>query len=225
MNRRSLGFQRLSTAEWIAAALRDRLVAGEIAPGTAVRDQELSAEANVSRNTMREALQLLAHEGLLSHELHRGMVVRSLSEDDVKDIYRLRAVVEGGAVGCEASRVSVAALGNSVREFSEAAAAGDAYGLVQAEADFHSGIVGFLESPRLLAFHRGVMNELRLVLSAIDRAYGDLGQQVEEHRRLYELIDNGDRTAAAAALSEHLRKAEEQVLSSVRGQTTTSEVS
>jgi DNA-binding GntR family transcriptional regulator len=224
MNRRSLSFQRLSTAERIAAALRDRLVSGEIAPGTALRDQELSAEANVSRNTMREALQSLAHEGLLSHELHRGMVVKNLSEEDVRDIYRLRAVVEGAAVRCKAPREAVAALGDSVREFGEAAAAGDGYRLVQAEADFHSGLVAFLNSPRLSGLHRGVMNELRLALSAVDRAYGDLEQQVREHRGLYELVAAGQRDAAAAALAEHLRQAEEQVLLSVRERNTTTEV-
>jgi DNA-binding GntR family transcriptional regulator len=224
MDRIGLDVRRLSTAERIAAALRDRIVAGEIEPGTTLRDQELSARANVSRNTMREALQLLAHEGLLSHELHRGMVVKNLSVEDVRDIYRLRAVVEGAAIRCQASREAVVGLGESVRAFAEAAAAGDGYALVQAEADFHSGLVGFLGSPRLSGLHRGVMNELRLALSTVDRVYGDLDRQVGEHRRLYELVVAGERDAAAEALAEHLRQAEEKVLAFVRERNTTTEV-
>ena len=51
----------------------------------------------VSRNTLREAFRLLSHEGLLVHELHRGVFVRELDEADLVDLYRLR---QHGRVRC-----------------------------------------------------------------------------------------------------------------------------
>ena len=89
-----LAIERLTTAERVAEALREQLLSGIYRPGTALRDAELSAHAGVSRTTVREALALLAREGLLTHSLHRGMEVTRLSPGDVRDIYATRRLIE-----------------------------------------------------------------------------------------------------------------------------------
>ncbi|MGI8985956.1 MAG: GntR family transcriptional regulator, partial [Nocardioidaceae bacterium] len=79
-----------STAERVADVLRRRITEGDLVPGARLSEERLVCELHVSRNTLREAFRLLAHEGLLVHRLHRGVFVPELDEDDLVDLYRLR---------------------------------------------------------------------------------------------------------------------------------------
>ena len=66
---------RLSVADQVASVLRQRILDGELRPGTPLQELSLATALGVSRNTMREALRILALEGLLHRNLHRGVVV------------------------------------------------------------------------------------------------------------------------------------------------------
>ena len=89
--------QRQSTTEQAAAALRDAILTGKIPPGTPLREVALAAELGVSRNTVREAARLLGGEGLVRHQMNRGIVVAEITAADVRDIYAARAAVEAAA--------------------------------------------------------------------------------------------------------------------------------
>ena len=89
--------QRQSTTEQAAAALRDAILSGEIPPGTPLREAALAAELGVSRNTLREAARLLGGEGLVRHQMNRGIVVAEITAADVRDIYAARAAIETAA--------------------------------------------------------------------------------------------------------------------------------
>src|SRR6478672_11081876 len=89
---------RSSTAERVADVLRRRITEGDLPPRTHLSEEQLIVVLRVSRNTLREAFRLLSHEGLLVHELHRGVFVRQLTEDDLVDLYRLRRIVECNVV-------------------------------------------------------------------------------------------------------------------------------
>ena len=81
---------RSSTAERVADVLRRRITEGDLPPRTHLSEEQLIVVLRVSRNTLREAFRLLSHEGLLVHELHRGVFVRELDDADLVDLYRLR---------------------------------------------------------------------------------------------------------------------------------------
>jgi DNA-binding GntR family transcriptional regulator len=89
---------RASTAGRVADVLRDRVTEGHLVPGTRLSEEEIGEALGVSRNTLREAFRLLSHERLLEHVFNRGVFVRSLSRDDVRDVYRVRRLVECAAV-------------------------------------------------------------------------------------------------------------------------------
>jgi hypothetical protein len=72
----------------VADVLRRRITDGDLPPGSRLSEEQLVQVLRVSRNTLRESFRLLAHEGLLVHELHRGVFVRVLDEDDLVDLYR-----------------------------------------------------------------------------------------------------------------------------------------
>ena len=212
----ALSIERLSTAERVADALRERLLSGAIPPGTPMRDVELSAEAGVSRTTVREALALLAHEGLLTHALHRGMEVTRLAPGDVRDIYTMRRLLE--CAGAEAlianPNASMEALEEAVSAMGAATTRRDRRRVVEADAAFHAAIVAALGIQRLQSAMLGALKELRLVLSVTDRAYDDLDWHLGEHRSLLALLRERS-PDAAGALEEHLAHAEALVCAAV----------
>src|SRR6266508_3387473 len=112
---------RGSTAERVAEVLRTRITEGVLAPGTRLSEEALTAALGVSRNTLRESFRLLGHEGLLVHELNRGVFVRLLNVDDVRDLYRIRRILEFAAVQSAAG--AAPAKMDRIREAVESAAA------------------------------------------------------------------------------------------------------
>jgi DNA-binding GntR family transcriptional regulator len=90
----------------IYLAIRDRIVAGEYAPGLRLSQQQLAEELKVSRTPLREALQKLEAEGLVIGQANRGMEVAPVSLDDVESAYAVRLMVEPVAVAAVAARVT-----------------------------------------------------------------------------------------------------------------------
>lgn len=177
-----------------------------------MRDMALSARVGVSRTTMRQALALLAREGLLTHALNRGVEVARLAPGDVADIYALRRLLE--VAGAEALLARDAPeldpLDCAVRDMAAAAARRDRRRVVEADVAFHSAIVAALENRRLQLAMGGAMKELRLALSVTDRAYDDLDEQLRQHRVLLDRFRGHDANAVQA-LEEHLRRSEAMV--------------
>jgi DNA-binding GntR family transcriptional regulator len=212
----SLSIERLSTAERVADALREQLLSGAIAPGTPMRDVDLSARVGVSRTTVREALAVLAREGLVTHSLHRGMEVARLASADVRDIYAARRVIELAAAESliAAPAWNLEELERALRDMTEAAARGDRRRVVEADVEFHTAIVAALGIRRLRTAIVGALMELRLVLSVTDRANDDLDDQLRQHRELLELFQER-RPEAVAALEEHLLNSETMVCAAI----------
>src|SRR5918998_6377805 len=94
-----------TTAERVAAAVRDAIVHGRIGPGTPLPEHQLREALGVSRNTIREALRMLTHEGLVRHDPYRGVSVPRLTETDVQDLFVARAVLELSAADSASTAV------------------------------------------------------------------------------------------------------------------------
>ena len=114
-----LDVQLESTAEQVAGALREAIIDGNLAQGTYLREVSLAKRFNVSRNTIREATQILVGERLVTRRMHRGAFVSRLVTDDVHDLYRVRRIVElpaiDGAATMDRTRMHA-----TVREFAQA---------------------------------------------------------------------------------------------------------
>jgi len=212
----TLSIERVSTAERVADALREHLLSGAMAPGTPMRDADLSVRVGVSRTTVREALAVLAREGLLTHSLHRGMEVARLASADVRDIYAARRVIEKAAaeslIATPAGNLD--AVERALSDMAEAAARRDGRRVVEADVAFHTAIVAALGIRRLRTAIVGALMELRLVLSVTDRVHDDLDDLLRRHRELLELFRERS-PEAVTALEEHLLHSEEMVCAAV----------
>jgi DNA-binding GntR family transcriptional regulator len=109
-------------ADDIALALEEAIVSGEIPPGSVLRQEHLSEQFQVSRTPVREALRRLAALGLVSFEPNRGVRVRMLSRDELREAFLVRAELEGLATQIATSKMTeadLAALESAELRFSE----------------------------------------------------------------------------------------------------------
>src|SRR5215469_2467515 len=90
MHPSSSKFDPVAAALRAAATLRERIFIGDLPPATPLRETSIAAELGISRNTLREALRQLAAEGLIEQQLYKGAVVRTMTVEDVRDVYRVR---------------------------------------------------------------------------------------------------------------------------------------
>jgi DNA-binding GntR family transcriptional regulator len=204
-----LSIQRVSTADQVASLMRERILRGEFKPGTSLREVVIAAAIGVSRNTLREALRILVQEGLVRHSVHRGITVTLPSAESVADIYRVRRLLEVGAVekGKPTSeRLDV--LASAVERLEAASEKKDWPALVEADMQFHCAIISLLASERLDGFFRNLVSELRIGLVAVDRESGDLQRMAGEHRKFYQLLKAGKRKECGRVLESHLQEAE-----------------
>lgn len=216
------GLDRSSTAERVADVLRHRITDGDLPPGTRMSEARLSAALGVSRNTLRESFRSLSHEGLLMHQLHRGVFVTELSEAELRDLYRVRRTVECGVLrelsAVDAERLQ--ALSECLDDARAAAAAGR-WPLVGTDTmRFHQHLVGLAGSRRLDEIARRVLAELRLAFHVVRNPQELHESYVARSGALLELLAAGDFTQAAAALDAYLHDSEAELVHAYRTRST-----
>ena len=209
---------RSSTAERVADMLRRRITDGDLPPRAHLSEEQLIEVLRVSRNTLREAFRLLAHEGLLVHELHRGVFVRQLTEDDLVDLYRLRRIVECNVVRSLAhpEPEELRRLEAAVEAGETAAARGDWAAVGTANMQFHRDLVALAHSPRTDEVTARLLAELRLAFHSAASAEVLHRAYVARNRALLELVVAGDLEQAAKQLEEYLADSLAELLDAIR---------
>ncbi|OLB82672.1 MAG: GntR family transcriptional regulator [Actinobacteria bacterium 13_2_20CM_2_71_6] len=209
------GPDRSSTPEWIADTLRTAITDGRCRPGSRLREEHIAGALNVSRNSVREAFRLLVHERLLVYELNKGVFVRTLSAADVVDLYRIRRLLEGGAIRAASADALGAALPRAAAALAEAeaAAARDDWSAVgTANMHFHQAVAALAGSRRVDETMRLVLAELRLVFHVMARHRRFHEPYLGGNRELYTLLAASDLDVAERRLSEYLDAAERQLV-------------
>lgn len=204
---------RSSTAERVAAILREHITEGLFEPGSRLSEDTIGTALGVSRNTLREAFRLLSHERLLVHELNRGVFVRVLTADDVVDLYRVRRIIE-----CAAVRDAAALSERSLTELREAIAVGEraaaehrSVDLGTANMRFHQALVGLAGSPRLDEMMCRLLAELRLAFHVMHGSGDFHAPYLSRNREILKRVEAGDGPGAERMLGDYLGEAERQV--------------
>lgn len=202
---------RKTTSDQVAEVLRARIMRGELPPGTPLREVVFAESLGVSRNTLREGARILVAEGIMHHNVHRGMFVASPGLQDVREIFEIRRLLELQAV-----KKSDAALGRLLQEIMErvdaAVAAHDRGRVVDLDWTFHAELVKSLGNTRLAEMFVNALGELRLALFLIDTSDEETYEWVENHREVAQLIAAEDRQSAARLLDQHLKQTERSIL-------------
>ncbi|MFB9406599.1 MULTISPECIES: GntR family transcriptional regulator [Dactylosporangium] len=200
--------------ERVADVLRDRITEGTFPPGMRLSEEALREALGVSRNTLREAFRLLSHEGLLTHEFNRGVFVRELTAEDVRDLYAIRRILEGAAVRGvrSAPEGALERVREAVESAEEAAARGAWVEVGTANMRFHQAVAGLAGSRRVSETVRRLLAELRLVFLVMSAPQQFHEPYLRTNREIYELLAAGDAKAADKALAVYLDAAERQLL-------------
>ena len=207
----SLELEQTSTVDRAVEALRQALFAGELEPGSPLREVALADSLGIARSTVREALSLLAAEGLLTRIPYRGVVVAALDPADVHDVIRARLALEEAGVRAWASADddARAAVRAALESYAAQARADSGPGpLAETHLAFHRTLVALTGSTRLVATAEALHGELRLALAGVDRRRRNARAQVAAHRELLSVIESGDQDAAVTAIRDHLADAE-----------------
>ncbi len=194
----------------IAGALRRDISCGKLAPDTRLKIEELRSKYGGSNHSMREALTLLSTEGLVEANAQRGFRVSSATEDDLKDIVRLRSEIERlgldwsmeiADVAWEAQVIAAQyQLVRAIIEVKESVAEG-ALAWDDADRNFHLALVSGCKSPRLIASHTQLYDQARRFrLAAITENRIDFDKESELHSALIEAITSRQKTRALAQL-------------------------
>jgi DNA-binding GntR family transcriptional regulator len=206
-------FDRSSTVELLADALRERIIKGIYQPGNQLAEVAMAKELNVSRNSLREAFRLLSHERLLEYQFNRGVFVRRLSVDDVVDLYRVRKFLECNAVRTLTKRPKQA------DDMIKAVAAGDQAmkeedwrGLGTANMEFHQAVGTLAESKRVNELMRNLLAEMRLVFHVMADPRRFHEPYLERNKEILTAVEAGDGARAERLLLKYLDDAEQQIV-------------
>lgn len=204
------------TGVWLASVLRERIAAGQLAPGSKLSEESLGEALGVSRNTLREAFSALAAEHVVTRIPNRGVYVARPTAEDIREIYRVRRYLEPAALAWS-SAPEVAPLRHAVERARAARDAGSVAGMADANQDFHAAVVGLAGSERLTLLMRQVLAEMRLVFHSMSADPEFHAPFVEDNARIVELLEAGGGDEAAALMADYLRRAEEQLLAAMAG--------
>jgi DNA-binding GntR family transcriptional regulator len=206
-----------STAERVSDAIRELIVRGELLGGQPLREHSLRESLGVSRNTVREALRLLSRERLVAYHLHKGVSVRQISAEDVREIFRTREPLEIVAIeySRQAPREALTALLTPVEIAEAAAKAGDWKAVATENLHFHQQIVDLIGSERISAFFHSVEAELRLAFARVEHEAAFFSPFLPRNRLLAELIIEGRVDEACAEMRSYLGEAERLIAAGV----------
>lgn len=196
----------------VQEALRTAILEGRLEPGTRLRAETLAERLRSSRTPVREALLLLAREGLVEIEPRRGATVRSFDAADLADLYEVRSLIEPHAAARAAERIDEAGLAqlSEVHERSLAHDAADEDSLAALCAlneEFHGVIVQAAGSPRLTAAMSAVSGIPRVFRARFWRDGEQREQSLFCHRELLGAIRAGNGGLAEAVMRMHIQGA------------------
>jgi len=191
-----------------AQALREAILRGDLRPGEHLVEARLARELGISQTPVREALALLAREGLVVQSDHRGVIVSGMDRDELEEVTTLRALLEGYAAQRIAARDGDRGLGvlaEPLGAIRAAAAANDVVAIAEADSRFHEALMA-ASGHRLLAEMAATLQaRMRLAMVVADAVHqADLSEIVEMHEALSDLLSHADPAAAERAAREHV---------------------
>jgi GntR family transcriptional regulator, gluconate operon transcriptional repressor len=199
-----------SLAEDAADRIREQILAGGFAQGEHLVEAKIAEQLNISRGPVREAFKLLRAEGLLTEEPRRGTFVVSLTAQDVRDIYGLRAALEGRAARLLARSQDPSALARLralADDIDRAVIVGDGIAVSRADLAFHEGLCELCGNSRVYEVFMRYVPTLRGLLRLDEQVLHSLEEISHQHRPFVEAIESGDEERAARLLSLHAEEA------------------
>lgn len=214
-----LGIVRRGLHEEVAVRLRAMLVEGRIAPGGKLNERELCEMLKVSRTPLREAIKLVAAEGLVDLLPNRGAIAVKLTESDVLHAFEVLAQLEGLSGELAAQRITTAELAEIKAmhyEMLACFARKDLPGYYQRNAEIHAAINAAAKNPVLTKLYREVNARVQSLRFRTNQNQAKWKSAVKEHEHMLAALEAHDGARLRAVLVEHLLRKRDAVLEFLR---------
>jgi DNA-binding GntR family transcriptional regulator len=205
--------------EQVLEELREAIIAGRLAPGERLIERELIEMLQVSRTVVREALRQLESEGLIAGDTKKGMVVRTLTESEARDLYAIRSLLEGLAARLfveQADELQVKRLGEALERTAEAYEAGDPRRILRTKSQFYeilfAGAASEALSSMLASLHARISRWRAMGLGHPKRSTRRSKESIDNLRALYAAIRKRDGAKAEHVMREETHLAGAEVL-------------
>lgn len=201
-----IAIARPALHEEVTARLRDMIVENRIQPGERVPELEIAARLGVSRTPIREALKVLAAEGLVEMQPLRGAIVKAFSAKDAQDMLRVIALLEehAGREACAAPAADIAAvqaLHERMRAHHRRRERQPYFALNQ---QIHQAIVALARNDTLAAMHAQLGQRMRRIRYVGNSEPANWDAAMAEHEAMMQALAARDADAMAAAMRAHL---------------------
>lgn len=196
----------VSLRERIAEALSSAITSGELAPGVMVTVPGLAAEFEVSATPVREAILDLEKRGFVHSVANKGFRVTEVSHKNLWDIFEVRTLLEGPIIASLAednSAVDMPKWRDIADRITDHADAGNLAGFIDADKEFHLGLLSLHGNERLVAVVSELRSQTRMVGLAKMTGSPELSKSAREHHEMLDLIERGDREALLALMETH----------------------
>ena len=192
--------------EEVAERLRQRIFRRELEPGSWIDEMKIAEEYGISRTPLREALKVLAAEGLITMKVRRGAYVTEVSDADLHNVYHLLSLLESDAAGVVAHKATASQRQELKALHQELeAAVGDRQQFFDINERFHMRLLELADNrwrDQMVADLRKVMklNRHNSLLKS-----GRIEESLHEHRIILKALLTGDASAAVAAMQAHFK--------------------
>ncbi len=204
------GLADLPLYQRVAERLRERIVAHSMAPGSWIDEQALTAELGISRTPLREALKVLAAEGLVTMKLRRGAYVTEVSERDLSEVFHLLSLLESDAAAVVAEQASdeqIAELATLHQRLEDTVDERDAF--FAANERFHMRLLEIADN----RWRNQMVADLRKVMKLYRHhslfKQGRLEASLKEHRRIMSALKARDAVKVRDLMQQHLASGKE----------------
>ncbi len=190
--------------EEVAEQLRQRIFRRELEPGSWIDEMKIAEEFGISRTPLREALKVLAAEGLVTMKVRRGAYVTEMSEKDLRDVYHLLSLLESDAAGVVASRLQDSELAQLQTLHAELEAASqDRERFFAVNERFHLLLLELADN----RWRSQMVADLRKVMK-LNRhnslfKQGRIEDSLREHRAIMAALAAHDAVCATRAMQDH----------------------
>jgi len=200
--------------------LEHRILAGTLAPGDKLNEEDIASQLNVSRGPVREAFRALESAGLVRLEKNRGVFVRQVSIGEADEIYEVRAGLDelvGRLLATRIRPAELTELRELLKKMQQAARAKDVEAYYPLNVRFHDRLAELTDNKTLLAAYRRLVNELHLYRKeTLARGADSFPISTREHAEIVEALARKDADRAGKLLYEHAMESRDRLHAALR---------
>lgn len=197
---------RQSLSQEVADLIKKQMVEGDLKPGDRIVESKLARDLGLSQTPIREAIRLLAGEGIVKIVSNKGPVIQTLSMDDVFEIYSIRAMIEGLAMRMAtqvASEDEIKSIERIYERMERRLRDETVTSLLRDSGHLHASIVALSKHSRLISTYKSISFQI-LFVNKILGSISTKQKEFDQHKELIDALNSRDPDSAEQIMRAHI---------------------